>query len=73
MSWTAIILLALAAVLLLWLLLTFNRFIRQRHRLNEAWSGIDVQLKRRADLIPILVETVHAYNIYERDLLSRVT
>lgn len=73
MSWTAIILLALAALLLLWLIFTFNRFIRQRHRINEAWSGIDVQLKRRADLIPNLVETVQAYKIYERDLLSRVT
>ena len=73
MSWGLVIVFAVAALLPLWLILTFNRLIRQRQRLGEAWSGIDVQLKRRFDLIPNLVETVQGYKIYERDLLSRVT
>lgn len=51
----------------------FNRFVGQVQRVNEGWSGIDVQLKRRADLIPALVETVKAYAKHENELLTRVT
>lgn len=51
----------------------FNRLVGQRQRVNEGWSGIDVQLKRRADLIPALVETVKAYAKHEEGLLTRVT
>ena len=51
----------------------FNRLIGQVQRVNEGWSGIDVQLKRRADLIPSLVETVKAYAKHEEGLLTRVT
>lgn len=53
--------------------LFFNSFIRNRNRLKEAWSGIDVQLKRRADLIPALVETVKGYGSHEKSLLTEVT
>ncbi|TNE29313.1 MAG: LemA family protein [Alphaproteobacteria bacterium] len=51
----------------------FNRLVGQVQRVNEGWSGIDVQLKRRADLVPALVETVKGYAKHEEGLLTRVT
>ena len=51
----------IVVVAALWLILTFNGLIRRRYRVKEAWSDIDVQLKRRYDLIPNLVETVKGY------------
>ena len=51
----------------------YNTLIRSRVRVNEAWSGIDVQLKRRASLIPNLVETVKGYAAHEREVFERVT
>ncbi len=67
------IILALVAVLALWLILTYNRFVTLRNRVKEAWADIDVQLKRRYDLIPNLVETVKGYASHERELLEKVT
>jgi len=51
----------------------YNGLIRSRVRVNEAWSSIDVQLKRRASLIPNLVETVKGYAAHEREVFERVT
>lgn len=51
----------------------YNRFIRYRNLLNEAWSGIDVQLKRRHDLIPNVVETVKGYAQHERKAFEEIT
>jgi LemA protein len=51
----------------------YNRFIRARNILNEAWSGIDVQLKRRHDLIPNIIETVKGYAKHERKVLEEIT
>lgn len=51
----------------------FNRFIRGRNRVREAWSGIDVQLKRRHDLIPRLVDCVKGYREHERGILEKVS
>ena len=51
----------------------YNRFVRQRNILNEAWSGIDVQLKRRHDLIPNIVETVKGYARHEKSVLEEIT
>ncbi|MCD6732080.1 MAG: LemA family protein [Burkholderiaceae bacterium] len=51
----------------------YNRLVRGRQMAEEGWSGIDVQLKRRADLLPNLVETVQGYATHERELLQRVT
>jgi LemA protein len=51
----------------------YNGLIRSRVRTREAWSGIDVQLKRRADLIPNLVETVRGYAAHERQTFENVT
>jgi len=67
------IIVALVVVVILWLILTYNRFVTLRNRVKEAWADIDVQLKRRYDLIPNLVETVKGYASYERELLEKVT
>ena len=53
-------LIAGGVLVLLWVVFTYNAFVRHGNKVNEAWSGIDVQLKRRSDLIPNLVETVKA-------------
>ena len=53
--------------------LMYNQLVRLKNMAREGWSGIDVQLKRRANLIPNLVETVKGYLGHESDLLSRVT
>ena len=72
MSTTTIILIAVAVVAL-WLVFTFNGLVRRRFRVREAWSDIDVQLKRRYDLIPNLVETVKGYMAHERGVFEKVT
>jgi LemA protein len=51
----------------------FNRLISGRNQVREGWSGIDVQLRRRADLIPNLVEAVRAYAAHERGVIDDVT
>jgi LemA protein len=51
----------------------FNKLVRTRQMVNEAWSGIDVQLKRRADLVPNLVQAVKGYAAHERGLLTQLT
>lgn len=73
MSDTALyVLLGVAAVLLLWFFGTYNGLVRMRQHVRESWHGIDVQLKRRYDLIPNLVETVKGYARHERELLERL-
>lgn len=67
------ILLALLALLLLWGVVIYNRLVRQKNLVKEGWSGIEVQLKRRANLIPSLVDTVKGYMGHERELLTKVT
>lgn len=57
----------------LWLLFTYNSLITLRNRVREAWSQIDVQLKRRSSLIPNLVETVKGYAKHERQVFENVT
>ncbi|MCA8970416.1 MAG: LemA family protein [Planctomycetes bacterium] len=59
-------------VVLVWWILTYNRFVRLRHAIRESWADIDVELKRRYDLIPNLVDTVKGYAKHERDVLERV-
>jgi LemA protein len=60
-------------LLLLYGVLTFNRLVRHRNRVENAWSGIDVQLRRRYDLIPNLIEAVKGYAAHERQLFEEVT
>jgi len=68
----AIIVIAIVVILVLWLILSYNGLIRLRNRIENAWSQIDVQLKRRYDLIPNLVETVKGYAAHERETLEAV-
>jgi LemA protein len=63
----------LLALILVWVVVTNNSFIRARNKVDEAWSGIDVQLKRRHDLVPSLVETVKGYAAHESATLAAVT
>ena len=67
------IILAIAAAIVLWLIFIFNSLIQLKNRVSEAFSDIDVQLKRRHDLIPNLVEAVKGYATHEKELLERVT
>src|SRR3989344_9309276 len=60
-------------VVFLWLVFTYNRLVRMRFRAKEAISDIDVQTKRRYDLIPNLVETVKGYMAHEKSVLENVT
>src|SRR3989338_5940470 len=61
------------AVIILAVTVTYNQFIKLQNLIKEAWSGIDVQLKRRHDLIPQLVEAVRAYAGHEKNLFENVT
>ncbi len=69
---TWIVLVAIAAVAF-YAVTLYNRLVKNRQMSEEGWSGIDVQLKRRADLIPNLVDSVKGYAGHERELLERVT
>jgi len=67
------VILAIVAVIILWLIFVFNSLIRLKNRTQEAFSDIDVQLKRRHDLIPNLIETVKGYATHEKELFEKVT
>ena len=69
-AWIAI---GVVAVIVLWLVFAYNSFIRLRNQVENAWAQIDVQLKRRTDLIPNLMETVKGYMKHERETLNEVT
>jgi len=73
MSTIVWIILGFIALLIFWLIGVYNNLIRLRNQTDEAWSDIDVQLKRRYDLIPNLVETVKGYAKHERELFENVT
>lgn len=61
------------ALLIIWLVATYNGLITSRNRVDEGWSDIEVQLKRRHSLIPNLVETVKGYAAHEKGVFERVT
>jgi LemA protein len=63
---------AFAILPLIWLIANYNAFVRVRQHIRESWSDIDVELKRRYELIPNLVETVRGYAKHERDVLELV-
>lgn len=71
--WFFVIVLAAAFLTALWLLLTYNELVALRNQASNAWSQIDVQLKRRHDLIPNLMETVKGYASHERETFDAVT
>jgi LemA protein len=69
-TWIAV---GIVVVLLLWAIVTYNRLVTLRNRADNGWSQIDVQLRRRYDLIPNLVETVKGYAEHERETFEAVT
>ena len=71
MGWWIVV--AIVVVVVVWLFLTYNSMVSARNRTQEAWSQIDVELKRRHDLIPNLVNTVQSYMGHERGTLEAVT
>jgi LemA protein len=62
----------LLVILIVWVISMYNRLVRQRNQVDASWAQIDVQLKRRTDLIPNLVETVKGYAAHERGTLDAV-
>lgn len=68
-----IIVLIIGGVVVLWAIWLYNRFVRLTQQVKEAWADIDVQLKRRYDLIPNLIETVKGYAAHEKETLQAVT
>ena len=68
-----LIVLIVAGVIVLWVVFTYNRLITLKNRAKEAWADIDVQLRRRYDLIPNLVETVKGYAAHEKSVFENVT
>lgn len=73
MGTALLIILGVIVVLGLYIVATYNSLIKLRNRVDEAWSDITVQLKRRADLIPSLVQTVKGYASHEKDVFESVT
>jgi LemA protein len=69
-TWIVLIILAAIAIYAIYI---FNRLVSLRQLANEGWSGIDVQLKRRSDLVPNLVDSVKGYAAHERSVLEEVT
>ena len=67
-----LIVLGVAAVLVLWFVSVYNGLVRLRNQVDNAWAQIDVQLKRRHDLIPNLINTVKGYMSHERDTLEAI-
>ncbi len=67
-----LILVALAGLPLLWFIINYNRFTRVTQHMHESWSGIEVEMKRRYELIPNLVETARGYAKHEQDVLEQV-
>jgi LemA protein len=72
-TWILIGLIVAVVIAVFWIIGMYNGLQRARLRVKEAWSGIDVQLKRRSSLIPNLVETVKGYAAHEKETLENVT
>lgn len=68
-----LIIIVIVTLILTWIVFIYNRFIKGKNMVKEAWSGIDVQLKRRYDLIPNVVDAVKGYSNYEKELLQDIT
>src|SRR4029078_9023549 len=67
-----IVIIVLVVLVLGWLMYTYNRLVRLRNETDQGFSGIDIQMKRRADLIPNLVESVKAYAAHESGLFEEL-
>lgn len=73
MEWYIIVIIVVVVILLFWVIGVYNAFIRLKNQVENSWAQIDVQLKRRADLIPNLIETVKGYVSHEKTVLENVT
>ncbi len=73
MDTTTFLIIAVVALIVLWVVRGYNRLVRSRVRIDEAWAQIDTQLQRRHDLIPNLVETVKGYASHETETFQAVT
>ena len=74
MSWWLILIIVVVVILLIvWIISMYNRLVRLRVEVQQGWANIDVQLRRRYDLIPNLVETVKGYAEHERGVFQKVT
>ena len=73
MSWGVIISIAIVVLVLLWVIGLYNKIKRLQIAITEAWSGIDVQLKRKANILPNLVDTIKMQMKFEEDVLSKLT
>lgn len=73
MMWILLIIVAIVVLALAWIALSYNGFVRLINQTKEAWADIDVQLKRRYDLIPNLIETVKGYAAHEESVFAKVT
>jgi len=71
--WVMWVVLAIIVVLVIWTIAAYNRLVRQRNVVQESWRQVDVELNRRHDLIPNLVETVKGYAAHERGTFEAVT
>lgn len=67
-----IIVVVVVVLFLIFSIVTFNKLVKQRNKVEDAWAGIDVQLTRRADLVPNLVATVKGYKLHEQETLENV-
>ncbi len=67
-----IVMVGIILLLLIWIGVTYNKLVKLRNNVKEQWSQVDVQLKRRYDLIPNLIETVKAYSKYEKEALEAI-
>lgn len=72
MVWVIVLVVAVIVIIALLLVVSYNRFVKQRNLIQESWRQIDVELHRRYDLIPNLVETVRAYAAHERHVFEEV-
>lgn len=72
MNWIWIVIIVIAVLLVMWTIGTYNSLVQLRNAVKDQWSQIDVHLKRRADLIPNVVETVKGYAGHEKDTLEAV-
>jgi LemA protein len=72
-SWLLIVVIVVLVLLALWAILLYNGLVQKRNRVDNAWAQVEVQLKRRHDLVPNLVETVKGYAAHERGTFDSVT
>lgn len=72
MSWIVIAIIVIVLLLVIWVITTYNKFVRLQNKVEEAFSTMDVYLKKRYDLIPNLVETIKGYTKHESETLQKV-